>query len=48
MRLQPKDAIGFVRPCNKIGIGVALPVANVREALSLFQLALAFAQVAKN
>src|SRR5712692_964532 len=48
LRLQPKDAVGFIRPGDGIRIGVALPVADMRDALGLFQFALAFAQVAKH
>src|SRR5262249_32296203 len=48
LRLQPKDAIGFVRPDEAIRLGVVLPVADVREALSLFQFALAVAQGAQH
>ena len=48
LRRQPKDAVGFVRPSDAISLGVTLPVADVREALSLFQIALACAQVAKH
>src|SRR2546425_667505 len=43
LRLQPKDAIGFIRPGEAIRLGVVLPVADVREALGLFEFALAVA-----
>src|SRR5262249_57296891 len=41
VRLQSKDAIGFVRPGEAIRFGVVLPVADVREGLGLFEFALA-------
>jgi hypothetical protein len=48
LRFQPIDAVGFVRPGAEIRVGVALPVADVREALGFFELALAFAEAAKH
>ena len=38
LRLQSKDAIGLVRPGEAIRLEVALPVADVREALGLLSL----------
>ena len=48
LRPQPKDPVGFVRPGVAVGSEIALPVADVRDALGLLQSALAFAQVPKH
>src|SRR5215469_9946969 len=46
-RLESKDPIAFVRPGDENGICITLPVTDMREMLGVFQLSLAFAQVAK-
>ena len=40
-RRQPKDAVGFVGPGDAICVEVTFPVADMRDALSFFELSLA-------
>src|SRR4051794_11882922 len=48
VRRQAEDAVALLRPVDEPGADVALPVADTRNTLGLFQLALAFSQVAKH
>jgi hypothetical protein len=44
---QPKDPVGFRRPSQELRLEVAIPIADVGEALGFFQFRLALSQSAK-
>jgi len=45
VRRQAEDAVALLRPVDEPSADVTLPVADTRDTLGLFQLALAFSQV---